>query len=582
MGKIQYEIISVIKQSNKGSVYLAKVAGYEFPAIVKKLKHGNKSVFETLQTMPCAYIPQIYQVEETDEGLLVVEEYIEGELLSEYLQNRALTEFEYVSIAQQLCEALKVLHNHVPPVIHRDVKPSNVIINSQGRVKLIDFDSSRVYKEESDSDTRLLGTEKYAAPEQYGFSQTDRRSDIYSLGVVLGMFPKFRSTERNRRWKKIVETCTLFAPESRYQTVEEVQKELKNIERAEGNLWKKIGIAFGVLLLLCIGGIAIKAFSKGKEKEVNAHLTATPAPTSTTAPTPTVAPTLTPTPKPTPTPKATPTSKPTPTPVTTATPKPEEPSEATPGLLPVDLGMTVVRRSYADYGGPVKTADFPECREEEGEPLRISVLKKQIANSSAYVQYYFKDRMQKADLLTSSSVLDDERESFIGVVMYSYQTSEWMRLSDTEAREQDGICHIDGQYMDDLPEGFYQLVIQMKFEGDEGIREHSVYVYVAESDEFRGFDTCIENNFLEYRGEKGVKLHSIVQNDRSERIVEVQWEWGEAMDTSLYKILYDGRAVEFTENLLENFLENGGLRVLIVLSDGTKEWLTIKVLPDLP
>lgn len=224
MAKIQYEIISVIKQSNKGNVYLAKVAGYEFPAIVKKLKHGNKSVFETLQTMPCAYLPQIYEVEETDEGLLVAEEYIEGELLSEYLQNRALTEFEYVSIAQQLCEALKVLHNHVPPVIHRDVKPSNVIINSGGRVKLIDFDSSRVYKEESDSDTRLLGTEKYAAPEQYGFSQTDRRSDIYSLGVVLGMFPKFRSTERNRRWKKIVETCTLFAPESRYQTVEEANR----------------------------------------------------------------------------------------------------------------------------------------------------------------------------------------------------------------------------------------------------------------------------------------------------------------------------------------------------------------------
>lgn len=582
MAKIQFEIISVIKQSNKGNVYLAKVAGYEFPVIVKKLKHGNKSVFETLQTMPCAYIPQIYEVEETDEGLVVAEEYIEGELLSEYLQNRALTEFEYVSVAQQLCEALKVLHNHVPPVIHRDVKPSNVIINSQGRVKLIDFDSSRVYKEESDSDTRLLGTEKYAAPEQYGFSQTDRRSDIYSLGVVLGMFPKFRSAERNRRWKKIVETCTLFAPESRYQTVEEVQKELKNIERAEGNLWKKIGIVLGVLLVLCIGGIVIKACNGRKEKEVNANLTSTPVPTSTTAPTPTVAPTLTPTPVATPTFKPTPTTAPTPTPLATATPKAGESSEATPTLLPLDLGMPVVRSTFADCGLPAKPSDCPECREVADEPMRITILKKQIANNSAYVQYYFKDRMQKADLLVYSSIFDDARESFIGVKLYSYQNYLWRRLSSTVATEQNGICHIDGQYMDDLPEGFYQLVIQMKFEGDEGIREHSVYVYVAESDEFRGFDTCIENNFLEYRGEKGVTLHTVVQNDRKERIVEVQWEWGEAMDASLYKILYDGRAVEFSENLLENFLENGGLRVLIVLSEGTKEWLTIKVLPELP
>ena len=577
MAKIQYEIISVIKKSNKGNVYLAKVAGYEFPVIVKKLKHGNKSVFETLQTMPCAYIPQIYEVEETDEGLVVAEEYIEGELLSEYLQNRALTEFEYVSVAQQLCEALKVLHNHVPPVIHRDVKPSNVIINSQGRVKLIDFDSSRVYKEESDSDTRLLGTEKYAAPEQYGFSQTDRRSDIYSLGVVLGMFPKFRSAERNRRWKKIVETCTLFAPESRYQTVEEVQKELKNIERAEENLWKKIGIVLGVLLVLCIGGIVIKACNGRKEKEVNANLTSTPVPTSTTAPTPTVAPTLTPTPKPTPTPKATPTSKPTPT--TAPTPTPTLVVTATPVA---EAGQPVVRSTYADRVGGTKPSDCPECRVEEGESIRITVLKKQIASESAYVQYYFKDRMKKADLLTYNPFLDDARESFLGVKIYSYQNYLWKRLDSTQAWEADGICHIDGTYMDGLADGYYQIVLMLQFEGDKGIREHSVYVYVAESDEFQGYSNRIENNYLEYRGEKGDVLHTIVQNDCPERITGVQWNWGDEMEASLYKILYDGRAVEFSGELLEGFVEDGKLFVWVILSDGTRERVTIEIVPDLP
>ena len=142
MSKIQYEIISEIKQSNEGAVYLAKVEGYEFPVIVKLLKRGNRNVFKALQAMESEYIPQIYQTEETADGLLVVEEYIEGELLTEYLAGRNLSESQYLSVAKQLCEGLGKLHQCEPPMIHRDIKPSNIIVNSEGRVKLIDFDSA--------------------------------------------------------------------------------------------------------------------------------------------------------------------------------------------------------------------------------------------------------------------------------------------------------------------------------------------------------------------------------------------------------------------------------------------------------
>ena len=110
----------------------------------------------------------------------------------------------------------------------------------EGVVKIIDFDSSRQYKEESENDTRLLGTEKYAAPEQYGFSQTDCRSDIYSLGVVFGRFPEFASKGRRKRWKKLVEKCTLFAPESRFQTVTEVKRELRKVKNSEKTRWGKL------------------------------------------------------------------------------------------------------------------------------------------------------------------------------------------------------------------------------------------------------------------------------------------------------------------------------------------------------
>jgi len=250
MDKIQYQIITTIKESDKGSVYLATMEGYSFPLIVKRLKHGNLQVFEAIQELQSAQIPRVYCMEDAEDGLLVAEEYIEGELLVDLIRSGSLTEGQYLDIAKQLCVVLSQLHNHVPPLIHRDIKPSNIIINSKGMVKLIDFDSSRVYKEDSDGDTRLLGTEKYAAPEQYGFAQTDSRSDIYSLGVVFGSFSEAFSDGRRKRWDKLVERCTLFAPESRFQTVEGILREIVKIEKNRVGQRIKAGILIGAAIIL--------------------------------------------------------------------------------------------------------------------------------------------------------------------------------------------------------------------------------------------------------------------------------------------------------------------------------------------
>ncbi len=589
MGKIQYEIISVIKQSNKGSVYLASVEGYALPVIVKHLKRGNRKVFEALQTLENEHVPQIYHLEEDSDGLLVVEEYIEGELLSEYLAVEELTESQYISVAKQLCVGLRKLHQCNPPVIHRDIKPSNIIVNSKGIVKIIDFDSSRQYKEESESDTRLLGTEKYAAPEQYGFSQTDCRSDIYSLGIVFGSFPKFASKKRNRRWKKMVERCTLFAPESRYQTVEEVERELKKIEKAKGFGWKTIAaVTLGMLILF--GGLVLgfgKVGNTGNERGYSSEPELTP--TMSPTPMPTSLPTATPTPMPTPTRRPTvtpwpvwkPSPTPTPTPLPTVTPTPTPLPGPTPTLLPLDLGERVVNATRADVVNLSIPKNSPEARVSEDDAPEVAVLKKKIAINKGYVQYYFKDRMQRDDLLTYVSFLDDARESFIGVNLYSYQTGEWMRLSCTEAAEKDGICHIDGRFMDRLPDGFYQQVIQYRMNGEDGIREHSVYVYVAESDTFNEPVGYIEGNRIEYRGEKGVTLHTITKNSFDRRIESVLWEWGDTLDPSLYTILYGGRAVEYSSYLLEKFMENGVLDVYLKLSDGTRERVRIVVTPNM-
>ena len=87
-------------------------------------------------------------------------------------------------ITKELCQGLWVLHSM--GAVHRDIKPENVILRGSEAV-LIDFDASRLYKDESDGDTRILGTTGYAAPEQYGITQSDQRADIYSLGVLLNI-----------------------------------------------------------------------------------------------------------------------------------------------------------------------------------------------------------------------------------------------------------------------------------------------------------------------------------------------------------------------------------------------------------
>ena len=96
-----------------------------------------------------------------------------------------MTEDVARDLAIALAKAMKALHTSDPVIIHRDIKPKNIIVRDDGSVALIDLGISRVYKKEANSDTIFRGTEGFAPPEQYGFMQTDIRSDIYSFGVVL-------------------------------------------------------------------------------------------------------------------------------------------------------------------------------------------------------------------------------------------------------------------------------------------------------------------------------------------------------------------------------------------------------------
>jgi serine/threonine protein kinase len=121
-----------------------------------------------------------------DGKLIVVEEYVQGRSLKQVLDEQGLlNEEQAYEIAVQLVDILVRLHQLEPAIVHRDIKPSNIIIEKNGHVNLIDFNAARHVNADKNEDTRMLGTVYFAAPEQFGFGQSDERTDIYGLGATI-------------------------------------------------------------------------------------------------------------------------------------------------------------------------------------------------------------------------------------------------------------------------------------------------------------------------------------------------------------------------------------------------------------
>jgi len=195
-------------------------------------------------------------------SLYVVREYAEGLPLDQYVMENAPSVSQVISIIVQLCDILSYLHGHTPPIIHRDIKPQNIIIDNNGKIKLIDFGISRVFDKEAKADTVFFGTQEFSPPEQYGFSQTDCRSDIFSLGVVLCWMLTGETNMdiaagriQNRQLARIVRRCTAFAPKDRYADAGTVKKVLM---RAHPQVQKRnrilSAVAGAAVLTFCIAG----------------------------------------------------------------------------------------------------------------------------------------------------------------------------------------------------------------------------------------------------------------------------------------------------------------------------------------
>ncbi|MGN0241674.1 MAG: serine/threonine protein kinase, partial [Candidatus Weimeria sp.] len=205
-------------------VYLAKDLNTGEYFVKKVLDIYNIDIYRYLRGHIIEGVPRVFEYSEEDGQLTVIEELINGRQLSEMMEKNEVSAGDVPYFMLQLCGILEKLHSAFPPVVHRDIKPSNIIIDDHGKVHLIDFNASKFYKDRDSSDTVLLGTMGYAAPEQFGFQSSSPQTDIFSLGKVLGEL----TDAAPGKWdfSPLIRKCTEMDPEERYQSVADLRADI--------------------------------------------------------------------------------------------------------------------------------------------------------------------------------------------------------------------------------------------------------------------------------------------------------------------------------------------------------------------
>ncbi len=268
----KYEILKKIGQGGMSVVYVALDNRLNKQWAIKEIKNDGKKNKATLlkglqveanilKKVDHPVLPRIVDIIDNKGTIYVVMDYIEGRTLSEVLKKEGAQQQEkVVEWAKQLSSALDYLHSLNPPIIYRDMKPSNIMLKPEGNIKLIDFGTAKEFIIEDVADTTALGTRGYAAPEQFGDSKgrgiykTDARTDIYSLGATLyhiltGMNPSEPPyvIKPIREWnpnlssglEKIIKKCTMPNPEDRYQSCSELLYALEHYEELDDEFRKQ-------------------------------------------------------------------------------------------------------------------------------------------------------------------------------------------------------------------------------------------------------------------------------------------------------------------------------------------------------
>lgn len=279
----KYKILSVIGQGGMSTVYLAINAKANKPWAIKEVRKDGFQNYDIvtqsltmeidlLKKLRHPHLPSIIDIIDRDDNFLIVMDYVEGMTLERIMmENGAQSQKDVIEWAIQLCDVLQYLHSREPSIIYRDMKPSNIMLNYDGKVMLIDFGTAREYKERALGDTTCLGTKGYAAPEQFGGQgQTDPRTDIYSLGATMyhlltghnpsnAPYEMYPITQWNPEFssglEKIIQKCTQKNPEDRFQTIEDLKDALENYKDLDTPMidqYKKSLRLFVILFILTL------------------------------------------------------------------------------------------------------------------------------------------------------------------------------------------------------------------------------------------------------------------------------------------------------------------------------------------
>lgn len=300
----RYKILRKLGEGGMSVVYLAVNEKVNKHWAIKEVKKEGVENFETvhqrllteadiLKRLHHPNLPDIVDIIENEETFLLVMDYIEGRQLESIVQEYGpQNEETVVNWGKQLCDVLSYLHSQNPPIIYRDMKPANVMVQKDGKVVLIDFGTAREFKESQAEDTLCLGTCGYAAPEQYeGQGQSDIRTDIYCLGVTLyylltghnpickpyEIYPiRYWNTNLSSGLEMIILKCTRKNPSKRYQSCEELQQELSHyykldIEYQKSQKIKKLMLFCFLGLTIVSGFLSLVFYREEKELVKNAY-----------------------------------------------------------------------------------------------------------------------------------------------------------------------------------------------------------------------------------------------------------------------------------------------------------------------
>lgn len=257
--KEKYVFDSLIKQHDGREVYFVTKVADGARAVLRVSKKGDAAAIEAekaiLGKLNHPAIPRLFGAFEHHGRGYLIRECFEGEDLYAYVcRHGPMSVDELLSVAHKLCDILIYLHGQRPPVIHRDIKPENIILTAKKEIRLVDFGIARTFRDDTDTDTQVIGTKPYMAPEQFGSEQTDSRADLYAVGMLMLFLgtgaPDKRALKTSYPYKQllpVIEKCIRKDRDQRFRSAAELKRRLLWIERRTA---RKVLAAAGLLILL--------------------------------------------------------------------------------------------------------------------------------------------------------------------------------------------------------------------------------------------------------------------------------------------------------------------------------------------